>query len=158
MFEEGQGICQQEKWRDAAVYGAGMPWDSRLHRDGRGEQAKEAVAKRHNLARQLCQRCPLLEACERYLSATERAGIRVDGVVAGRYSDTPSHGWILGPAHIPDGNEEGRQTNCRACGQPMWPQVVSPERATERGGQRHVGEGLCEICFPRFARHNRRRC
>lgn len=158
MYEDGQGICQQPKWRDAAEGGAGMPWDSQLPSDGRGEKGKQTADKRHNLARKLCQRCPILDACERYLSDTERAGVRVDGVVAGRYSDTPSYGWILGPAHIPDGNEKGRQTNCRACGGPMWPQVTSPEKAQRLGGHRHIGEGLCELCYPRFARHMRRRC
>lgn len=157
MIEEGQGICQQRKWRASAIKGKPLPWDARLPADGHGAAAKKRAHARHDRAREICNRCPIIDACERYLAAAERAGIRVDGVVAGRYSDAPTYGWMTGPKNMPTGNEEGRQTTCRACREPMWPQIISDEKARQRGGKKHVGEGLCNQCYPHFARHVRRR-
>lgn len=158
MIEEEQGICQATTWREAAAQGDPMPWESRFGYERRKEGVCEATERRHAHARKLCQRCPVLEACEHYLSDMERAGIGVDGVVAGRYSDTPAHGWVDGPKRQPSGDEEGMQTRCLACRAPMWPQATNPERVALHGGAQHAGEGLCDQCYPKFARHVRKRC
>lgn len=158
MIEEGEGICQKHKWREKAAAGDPLPWDSRLGYERRTDSPTDAAARRHEQARRLCQRCPILDACEHYLSDMERAGISVDGIVAGRYSDTPPGNWKHGPAKLPSGNEEGVQTRCRACRAPMWPQATNPARIADLGGPQHAGEGLCEPCFTQFARHVRKRC
>ncbi|MBA1834149.1 hypothetical protein [Corynebacterium wankanglinii] len=157
MIEEGEGICQKNTWREAARRGEELPWDSRLGYERRGTSLDVTTA-RHDRARGLCQCCPVLEACEQYLSDMERAGVGVDGVIAGRYSDTPTRGWNSGPKKLPPAPYEGQQTHCRACRTAMWPQAADPELVATQGGPRHLGEGLCEHCYPRFARHGRRRC
>ena len=157
MIEDGLGICQRHTWREAALHGEELPWDSRLGYERRG-LSNDATATRHARARGLCQCCPLLDACERYLSDMEQAGVGIDGIIAGRYSDTPDHGWDTGPKKLPPAPREGVQTHCRACREAMWPQATDPDRVATQGGPRHVGEGLCEHCYPRFTRHSRRRC
>lgn len=155
---EEEGICQKRKWRQAAKHGEITPWEARTGAERRRGDEPDRTMARHERARELCHRCPALDACERYLSAMEKAGICISGIVAGRYSDTPPGNWKNGPARLPKGDEEERQTACRACHAPMWPQATPQARVTTLGGAQHAGEGLCGDCYPKFARHVRKRC
>lgn len=142
------GICQQSKWQRKAHGGEIIPWDSIPYADKR-----EAA---HAKARVLCASCPVLEACERYLSDMERAGVCVAGVVAGRYCDLlPNSVSGAGPQRLPPADAPERQTTCRGCGQRMWPQRASPQRVAETPAPQHQGEGLCNDCYPHLSRTNR---
>lgn len=155
-MRDGQGICQSRKWRTGAHKGEVIPWDGKVVKERHHPPAGDMTLHRHEEARLLCQRCPVLDACENYLSDMEKRGISVNGVVAGRYSDTPPGGWEKGPAKIPSADINEQQTTCRACREPMWPQITAPERVAKQGGRQHKGEGLCDLCHPRFARQVRK--
>ena len=97
-------------------------------------------------ARVLCLQCPLLEACEDYLSACEQEGLAVDGVIAGRFSDVYAGNWQL---------EHQIQSHCLGCQTHMLPQKVPPRRDPEQFRslrRKHVGEGLCDQCYPALSR------
>lgn len=136
------GICQQRDMQ--ATPSAPSLWDP--------SAAGEPVArmrKRHQQAKLLCAQCPLLEACERMLSACEWRGVRVAGVVAGRYSDRPQ----------PLTSSDPYQLCCRWCGGPMDPQALVAAHARKRCchtpyqyKQRHMGEGLCNRCYQGHSR------
>lgn len=114
------------------------PWDGRAPKE-----ASEDVQKRHEYARTQCHRCPLLHACERALSDMEKKRLRVDGVMAGRYSDVATN----------SGEDEFTQLHCRGCTTPLLPQGgIEHRRKVPHGARRHLGEGLCEQCYPRLAR------
>lgn len=114
------------------------PWDGRAP-----NEAREAVLARHEIARVQCQRCPLLTACERALSDMEKQSLRVDGVMAGRYSDVATH----------SGEHEFAQLRCRGCNAPLLPQGgTHNRRKVPLGARQHLGEGLCEECYLRLAR------
>lgn len=114
------------------------PWDGRCPNEGTDE-----VQARHDIARLQCHRCPLLAACEKALSDMEKQGLRVDGVMAGRYSD------VL----IASVERDFTQTHCRGCKTPLSPQGgPSRNRTLPAGTSQHLGEGLCEQCYPRLAR------
>ena len=114
------------------------PWDGRCPNEGTDE-----VQARHDIARLQCHRCPLLAACEKALSDMEKQGLRVDGVMAGRYSD------VL----IASAERDFTQTHCRGCKTPLRPQGgPSRNRTLPAGTSQHLGEGLCEQCYPRLAR------
>lgn len=150
-----EGICQRKKWRERAAEGYALPWDSRLGYEKREDGILLETQKRHARARALCQRCPVLHACESYVSHMETIGVAIDGVVAGRYSDTKGK---RVPTRPPTGTEEEIQTKCLACGSAMWPQATPRDRVVSSGVPQHAGEGLCEHCFPTFARQVRKRC
>ncbi|EEI16333.1 hypothetical protein HMPREF0298_1919 [Corynebacterium lipophiloflavum DSM 44291] len=114
-------------------------WDGR-----RPKEPTQQVHDRHTEAKLLCRRCPLLTACERALSDLERAGLHVDGVMAGRYSDVRSH-MLRNEAQF-------HQTTCRGCAAPLIPQGgVGAKTKPPPKARRHIGEGLCEDCYPVLA-------
>lgn len=132
--EETAALCWYKRQT-----GKVSPWDG-----SRPLESSEEVLARHKEARLRCHRCPLLEACERALSDMEKQNLRVDGVMAGRYSDVLAYS-----------NAERRyaQTNCRGCHAPLRPQGgVSTNRKIPAGARDHRGEGLCDQCYPRLAR------
>lgn len=114
-------------------------WESR-----RGKEPIEEMEERHRQARFLCQRCPLLDPCERALSDMELKSIPIDGVMAGRYGDV-AYGSLW---------EGDVQRTCAVCGELMNPQRKYRKR-TPPVARNHMGEGLCEECFPIFSRKNR---
>lgn len=121
------------------------PWESI-----RPKEEIKAFDRRQRRAKIDCHRCPILDACERYLSACEKQKIPIDGVVAGRWPD-----WTKSEITA---RVKRLQKHCRHCGHPMRPQW----RATDpnpRNVPQHVGEGLCNACWPthsRAARHPER--
>lgn len=130
------GICQQPRHQATATRPS--LWDPTFP----GEPVKNALARQQQ-ARLLCATCPLLGACERMLSDAERRGVLVGGVVAGRYSDIPQQHGKEGDLY---------QERCRACGKQMLPQAEPPIQARGRRSKkhplRHMGEGLCDKCYP----------
>lgn len=107
------------------------------------KEREEECRARHVVARRLCLTCPLLDVCEGYLSGLEKQGLRVDGVVAGRYCDVSG--------------SFGVQDRCAGCGDLMRPQgfeLLCPWARQRFVGVSavHVGQGLCSVCFPLFAR------
>lgn len=106
------------------------------------EKSKE-VGERHAKARAMCHQCPVLDACEQRLVAYEEAGVRIGGVVAGRYSIVRAPG--------PKSGEE--QSQCIACAAPL---VIRGRMTQSADARRHAGEGLCELCWPRMNRKARR--
>lgn len=103
--------------------------------------------RRWQQARLLCAQCPLLDACERYLADYEAKGIYIDGVVAGRFSDVDH-------PHI---KNEHRQATCLGCGEMMRPRrrADAPLVKHEHLERSHVGEGLCDKCYPIMSRKAR---
>ena len=143
------GTCQRREWLRKRARGETIPWDSTDKTTMRDEA--------HTKARVLCASCPVLEACEAYLAAMERAGISVAGVVAGRYSDLPSSGVrSTAPKSLPRASATEQQTTCRGCGKRMWPQCTEPARIAVRPAPQHQGEGLCDVCWPDMHRFRRR--
>lgn len=132
IMDESCARCWNRKWPK------GLPWDGRRQ----GEES-DSVRARHAYARQECMRCPLLDACEAYLSDQETDGTRVDGITAGRYSDVNPHE----PSDV-----AFQQTTCRGCQESMRPQrtPAKPPRLTPR--KKHRGEGLCQDCWPNLSR------
>ena len=131
---ETEALC----WHTRQHVGT-APWDGR----NPGEPSAE-VRDRHEQARRKCHRCPLLTACERALSDMEKDVLRVDGVMAGRYSDVKPYNHT---------DLEFTQSTCRGCQHPLLPRgTVSQNRKHPDGARRHIGEGLCEDCYPRLAR------
>lgn len=114
-------------------------WDGR-----QPQEPTTSVLARHERARLQCHHCPLLNACERALSEMEKKGLRVDGVMAGRYSDVLDYS---------KAERDLTQTNCRGCQATMRPQgrIGNSRRLPEQTRQ-HAGEGLCEDCYPRLSR------
>lgn len=137
------GLC----WVAANRPPAGTPslWDGRWHRESTDE-----VKLRHQAARLACAQCPRLEGCEKALSEFEELGIAIDGVMAGRYCDVGLW-WTRGRPEL----AMFLQTNCRACGEEMRPRVPG-KLAKYTTDRRHVGEGMCDKCFPVFSRAARR--
>ena len=132
--EETAALCWYKR-QSAGV----SPWDGSHPRE-----SYEEVFARHEEARLRCHRCPLLEACERALSDMEKQSLRVDGVMAGRYSDVIAYS---------NGERRFVQTTCRGCSTPLRPQGdVSNNRKFSAGARDHRGEGLCDQCYPRLAR------
>ena len=131
---ETVGICMRRENRGTAT-------TPNLWEAPRDQERMASVVQRHQRARLLCRRCPLLDACESYLSATEKDGKRVGGVVAARYSD-------IRPAWT-----EEWQSACAGCGKPMRPQHVSQRSKPRKTARIHVGEGLCDDCYPRLRRN-----
>lgn len=140
-LEEGAettAVCWYKRWD------GGNPWDGR-----RPHEETEQVLDRHRQARILCRRCLLLDACERALADMEAQRLHVDGVMAGRYSDVRSQA---------NTDAAMRQTSCRGCCVPLIPRGGQYVTAKPRPGARpHVGEGLCEDCWPWLALSTRRR-
>lgn len=124
------GVCQRRSM--AATTGKPSLWDPRSGREEEG-----VFQDRHHQAAVLCQQCPLLDACEAALSAHEKVGVYIAGVVAGRYSDVARR------------DNENRLVHCRSCGDRMLPQAVVGGTAKQR---KHVGEGLCDWCYPQWRR------
>lgn len=138
------GACQRRSMAATAT----MPslWDTKAP----SETTVEPMRKRNQKAMILCQTCPLLDACEAMLADLEKQGIAISGVVAGRYSDVPVHPSNRGA--------EPRQITCRGCHEQMLPQYVSPYcKQSPRPERCHVGEGLCDWCYPQISRAARRR-
>lgn len=111
-----------------------------------GEKA-ESWERRHRQARVLCRSCPMLDACETELSRLEKEGKPVDGIVAGRYCDIPVH---AGPRQ-----HAFTTVTCRGCQERIIPQAKA-DAPWHPGKVLHVGEGLCENCFPRYSRAARK--
>lgn len=133
-WQFGQGICQREEYRNPS---SGIRlWESMHPRE-----KSESVNHRHRNARILCRRCPLLDACEKYLTQCELAGASVDGVVAGRYCDVRVWGSVA-----------RYQSHCEGCGCPLIPREPGTRAAFGEGARRHAGEGLCKKCFPLLRR------
>ena len=126
--DEPLGVCQQKHYRGNNL------WEGR-----RATETEDDVAERHRIAKILCHRCPLLDVCEHALYDMERQGLRVDGVMAGRYSDV----WtVVNKAH------GEYQHYCRGCGEKM----VRAARTPKPGQLAHCGQGLCSECYPALAR------
>lgn len=128
-------ICSQRRFQ---AVGANV-WETRF-----GERP-ELREQRHAKARALCSLCPVLEQCEEFLRTTEAKGILIDGIVAGRTSDVQFTGW----------GEKNFVVlrRCRACDVRLQPRRLGASGRALRPGQRpHRGEGLCDLCFPRFSR------
>ncbi|UBI01578.1 hypothetical protein [Corynebacterium freneyi] len=100
-----------------------------------GESSK-AAARRMRLAAVACLRCPVLLACRRWLADQESAGIRIDGIVAGRHWHGRDRALVVG--------------DCLDCDQPMSKATASLEDRLGSGGMmlvRHKGRGLCSRCW-----------
>lgn len=147
------GMCQRPEHQPED----GMPslWDPQGER-GMGRQSfRDVTRKRHHRARLLCLRCPLLDACERYLSDMENKMVPVAGIVAGRYFDGPPQGGRIKPKPL----DKERQVTCRGCGHLMWPRsnILQDHPAIPGPDEcQHKGEGLCESCWPKLSREARR--
>lgn len=138
------GACQRRSM--AATRTRPSLWDTKAP----SETTVEPMRQRNQKAMILCQACPLLEACEAMLADHEKQGVAISGVVAGRYSDVPVHPSNRGA--------EPRQITCRGCHEQMLPQYVSPYTKQKNPPERHhVGEGLCDWCYPQISRAARRR-
>lgn len=137
------GFCQMQANRPRADWIS--PWEGRRNRE-----LTEAVLHRHKVAQLACRRCPVLEDCEEMLSAHEREGLGIDGIVAGRYTDVVE--WW----HSRSGESTFFQQRCVACKEKMAPQRGYRGRPRTRRIRTHVGEGLCGECFPSFSRAARR--
>ncbi len=132
--EERSALCWYKRWE-----GDVSPWDGR-----RPSEPTEDTLARHEKARLICRRCPLITACERALSDLERQALRVDGVMAGRYSDV--HPGVAG------GESAFCQRVCRGCQVPLIPQgTIHPRTKIPADARPHLGEGLCEDCYPWLA-------
>lgn len=118
---EGEGICQR-----LSAEGANY-WRGAIQRE-----KPEKRKARHSRARILCNKCPLLEACEEYLVACEKRKEHIDGVVAGRFS-------IVRPNF-----ESTTLRECMGCGHAL----KSPNGYYPPGARQHAGEGLCAKCYP----------
>lgn len=127
------GFCAHPQFRGTSAKPS--LWESR--RENTREPHNEA-ADRHRRARLMCRACPVLEQCESLLSSFERHGDPVDGVMAARYADTGGYA----------GSKVNVLKGCEGCGEQMIPQRRKP-RPNQR---RHVGEGLCQDCYPTFSR------
>ena len=140
--DETLARCRSDKWP-----GGQTPWDG-----PRPSEESTRVRQRHAMARTFCQSCVLLDACEIALSDMEKAGIHVEGVMAGRYSDVRGHGQTAR-------QHDFRQADCRFCGIAIKPQADATwwkNSAARRGGfGQHAGEGLCVDCFPKASRKAR---
>ena len=116
------------------------PGSPNLWESAAWQERGPSVTTRNARARMECARCPALDACEADLTDHERAGIHIDGIMAGRYSDVKS-GYFAG----------GRTVHCRACGVLLVPQARAHEPIY--GNLRlHAGEGLCVLCHPTKSR------
>lgn len=131
------GVCQRRSM--AATAGKPSLWDPQADA---GREREEDVNQRHRSAKIMCQACPLLDACEAALSAHEKAGVLIAGVVAGRYSDVARK------------DNEHQLVSCRLCGEDMLPQAMTRKTIKQR---KHTGEGLCDWCYPQVSRATRRR-
>lgn len=137
MNELEGGLCQR----------AGLSSEERLlWEDTKHREKQPAREIRHRQARILCNRCPVLELCEERLVKLESEGIRVDGVVAGRYS-TVKIGYFA-----------TTQTHCQCCGNYL--QLAGKNEFGKKIKQRpgaleHAGEGLCVECYPTFRRRKK---
>lgn len=143
------GVCQRPENQSAP--GEPSLWESQMPWERRAKKAVDTFKARHVKARIECSRCPLLEPCERYLSDMEERGLRVDGVVAGRYSDVSQYGYSK------PRDEIGNQSRCRVCREFMWPRAAPPDKLTPDIPRQHQGEGLCDLCHRRFSRQERRK-
>lgn len=132
IMDESCARCWIKRWPD------GSPWDGRR----RGEETAR-VLERHAAARQECMRCPLLTQCETYLSDQEDAGLRVDGVIAARYSDVDP---------MSRSEQDFWQTTCRGCNKDMLPRSPTGSKRLRGLYRKHAGEGLCDECFPVLSR------
>lgn len=138
MDSEIVGICQQKEFQ--ATNNSASLWDPIVSRE-----KYEQVDRRHKIARTLCRKCPLLEPCERMLADAEERGEIIAGIVAARLSDVKS----------PDRH----QHSCVVCGEKMRPRrhvskgIVKPTSPPRD----HVGEGLCDRCYPVFSRSARKK-
>ncbi len=150
------GVCQRPEYRPVNP-GAPSLWDPQAEGERKSvNEKKHPTQLRHERARVLCLRCPLLEACEAYLCDLEDNRTQVGGVVAGRYYDGP-------PDFVcdlkPKSLDKWRQSKCRACGRLMWPRanlIRKPPVQPVPDECQHIGEGLCQDCYPQFARKARR--
>ncbi|CAB0541588.1 hypothetical protein CIP107532_00139 [Corynebacterium diphtheriae] len=133
---EDLALCRQQQWRTGT-----SPWDSRLAK----ESTPEMLA-RHAQAKTLCFTCPLLEECERMLQKFEAEGLRIDGVIAGRYCDVRGRGSI---------GIEDTLTNCLVCGSQLEPRSGFKVKRPPRKARAHAGEGLCTECYQTFSREVR---
>ena len=137
------GTCQRRSM--AATPTQTSLWDTKVD----GETTVDVMRQRNQKAMVMCQACPLLEVCEAMLSDHEKQGIAISGVVAGRYSDVPVHASSQGA--------EPRQSTCRGCHEQMRPQYVSSHsKKRNQPEQRHMGEGLCDRCYPQISRAARK--
>ncbi|WP_445227948.1 hypothetical protein [Corynebacterium sp. H127] len=109
-------------------------WDPRAEK----ERADD-VAARHSQARILCNRCPVLRACEARMMAHESEGLLIAGVVAARYS-------VL---QVSQGSMVPRQEKCSGCGVLLH---APNARRRKKGTRIHAGEGLCTKCWPMLRR------
>lgn len=132
--DETKALCWRKRHATTPT-----PWEGRLPKE-----PSEDVRIRHDQARIQCHLCPLLNACERALTAMEKRALRVDGVMAGRYSDVYPY------SHV---DNEFTQTTCRGCHAQLKPQgPVSNNRKSPKEARNHQGEGLCDKCYPKLAR------
>lgn len=132
-MNDDKALCHRSRMK-----GETSLWDTRLPK----ESTQEMIA-RNLRAKLICHQCPLLEPCEKYLSACEQQDLPITGVIAGRYSDVRTR-------HMAN-DLMTLQRTCRACSAELIPQsgkthYVSPQ------ARAHKGEGLCEQCFPIFSR------
>lgn len=132
IMDESCARCWAKRWPN------GSPWDGR-----RPGEETTSVAERHAVARQECMRCPLLDKCEHYLTDQETEGARVDGVIAGRYSDVDP---------LSKNEHQFWQTTCRGCEKDMIPMRPTGSKRSRGLRRKHTGEGLCDECFPVLSR------
>lgn len=136
MIDDKIGICQ------------GATGDENVWSHVEAKLDPRIKEQRWQEARLLCAQCPVLDACEAYVSDLEEQGVYIDGVVAGRFSDVDA-------AHVIN---DCRQDRCCGCGQRMLPRrhQGSSDLAKHEGIERvHVGEGLCDQCWPIMSRKAR---
>lgn len=152
------GVCQRREHK--AQQGQPSLWDPKHPKDQKHKGAPaNAWIDRHYKARLLCHTCPLLDACESYLSDCEKNNIHVAGVIAGRYCDVHYLGTPGSHRIRPRPEDQERQVTCRACGKLMWPQRNREQGFNHRipyDNVQHVGEGLCETCYLTHSRKKRK--
>lgn len=84
----GAAVCRRPEYRPRP--GRLMLWEGQSEREtrhARYERQARAVA--------LCNVCPVLEACGRWLEDVSAAGLSVDGVVAGRVCMWRRKGFVV---------------------------------------------------------------
>lgn len=125
-------ICRRRQYRAAPPTRVSL-WES-----AEARETTENRDKRHLQARILCRQCPVLDACEQRLSEMEAADIRIDGVVAARFSDVKVS-WA-----------KERQSTCRVCGIKLIAQAHAVKLRESTQVRHHVGKGLCSACAVRL--------
>lgn len=128
-FDVSTGTCAQPEYQRSG--------ETRYWEEWTTARDSEVAYLMRTRAEQLCQQCPVLEACEQRLRLFESAGMPVHGIVAGR---------VYRPA-----SSAGQSMSCAQCATELYPR---PSRGEKRipGRVYEQAMGMCARCYERMRR------